>query len=175
VTTRKARPIEKSGRDYLFVDQARFEEMRARNAFLEWAKVFGHYYGTLRAPVEEKLSEGKDMLFDVDWQGRQQLADAMGADVVSVFILPPTARELARRLSTRAQDKEGDRQHRMQFASSEISHYAEYDYIIINTALEESLQQLRAILAAERMKRARQLGLGQFVKGLVEELEPKSD
>ena len=173
VTTRKPRPVEEDGKDYIFVSEKKFEEMKAQGAFLEQAIVFGNHYGTPRAEVERILALGKDIVFDVDWQGRQQLADAMGGDVVSIFILPPDADALKKRLTMRAQDDEAARDYRMKFAPNEISHYAEYDYIVVNYDLATSLTLLRSILAAERLRRGRQTGLRQFVDGLLNVLRPK--
>lgn len=167
ITTRKPRPAEKNGVDYVFISEKQFKQMEKEGAFLESATVFGNNYGTSKSAVEKLQESGKDVLFDVDWQGRQKLAGAKGADVVSVFILPPNAEELKKRLAVRAQDNEAARAHRMKLAPSEISHYAEYDYIIVNTDLAKSLKQLKAILAAERAKRSRQTGLRQFVDGLL--------
>ncbi len=172
VTTRAPRSAEENGKDYIFVSEEKFEAMKNAGAFLEQAVVFGNHYGTLRADVDDLLNAGKDVLFDVDWQGRQQLADAKGADVVSVFILPPDAHALKKRLTTRAQDDEEARNYRMKFAPNEISHYAEYDYIILNHDLGDSLVSLRTILLAERLRRERQTGLRRFVDGLLEELQP---
>ena len=171
VTTRPPRPAETDGKDYIFLTPDQFSKMHDEGALLESAEVFGHHYGTPRARVEEALARGRDVLFDVDWQGRQQLADALGEDVVSVFILPPSAQELHRRLASRGQDKTETRGHRMKYAPGEISHYAEYDYIVVNFDLAESLAQLRAILFAERMKRTRQTGLRQLVDELMNELQ----
>ncbi len=171
VTTRPARPSEIDGKDYIFLTPDQFNKMRDEGALLESAEVFGHNYGTPRQSVEDNLARGRDVLFDVDWQGRQQLADAMSEDVVSVFILPPSARELSRRLASRGQDKAETRGQRMKYAPREISHYAEYDYIVVNYDLAESLTQLRAILHAERMRRARQTGLRQLVDELTAELQ----
>ncbi len=171
VTTRPPRAAEKNGRDYTFLTLEKFNKMNTSGDLLESAEVFGHHYGTPRTPIVNSLARGRDVLFDVDWQGRQQLADAMGEDVVSVFILPPSAQELHRRLASRGQDKAETRGRRMKYAPGEISHYAEYDYIIVNYELAESLRQLRAILHAERMKRARQTGLRQLVDELMEQLQ----
>ncbi len=171
VTTRPPRPSEEEGKDYTFVSTETFETMKREGAFIEQAEVFGNYYGTPRAAVETRLAEGKDILFDVDWQGRQQLAGAFSADVVSVFILPPDAAALKSRLTMRAQDDEAARLYRMKFAPSEISHYAEYDYIIVNEEVGQSVMQARAILQAERLRRTRQTGLRQFVDGLRDELD----
>ena len=170
VTTRKPRPGEVDGQDYHFVDTQGFGEMRNRGALLEHAKVFDNYYGTPRQPVEEALRGGHDVLFDIDWQGTQQLQEAAADDLVKVFILPPTAAELEKRLNSRAQDSAEVVAGRMAKASDEISHYPEYDYIIVNEDAEASLSQLRAILTAERLKRGRQTGLSDFVKTLREAL-----
>lgn len=170
VTTRKPRPGEVDGQDYHFVDTQGFGEMRNRGALLEHAKVFDNYYGTPRQPVEEALRGGHDVLFDIDWQGTQQLQEAAADDLVKVFILPPTAAELEKRLNSRAQDSAEVVAGRMAKASDEISHYPEYDYIIVNEDAEASLAQLRAILTAERLKRGRQTGLSDFVKTLREAL-----
>lgn len=169
-TTRKPRPGETDGHDYHFVDTQTFGEMRNRGALLEHAKVFDNYYGTPRAPVEEALRAGRDVLFDIDWQGTQQLQEAAAEDLVKVFILPPTAAELEKRLTQRAQDSADVVAARMSKASDEISHYPEYDYIIVNMEADYSLMQLRAILTAERLKRSRQTGLSDFVKTLREAL-----
>lgn len=167
ITTRKPRSIEKNGTDYIFVSEKQFKQMEKAGDFLESAHVFGNNYGTQKSSVEKLQASGKDVLFDVDWQGRQKLADAKGDDVVSVFILPPNADELKKRLTARAQEDEVARVNRMKHAPSEISHYAEYDYIIVNADLAQSLAQLKAILIAERFKRSRQTGLRQFVDGLL--------
>ena len=170
LTTRPPRPGEVEGQDYYFVDRQRFGEMRNRSELLEHAKVFDNYYGTPRAPVEAALSAGRDVLFDIDWQGTQQLQEAAADDLVRVFILPPTAAELESRLKTRAQDSADVVAGRMAKASDEISHYAEYEYIVVNHDAAESLVQIKAILTAERLKRARQTGLSDFVHGLREAL-----
>lgn len=166
VTTRKPRPGEVDGRDYWFVDAAKFEAMIAAEELLEWATVFGNYYGTPRAPIEQAIAQGRDVLFDIDWQGTQQLSERMAGDLVRVFVLPPTAEMLEKRLRTRAQDPDQVVARRMAEASSEISHWAEYDYVIINEDLAESSGELRAILAAERLRRDRMTGLSAFVRGL---------
>jgi guanylate kinase len=166
VTTRKPRPGEEDGKDYIFVDEARFETMRKKGDLLEWAKVFGNSYGTPRAPVEAAIARGEDVLFDIDWQGAQQLAEKMAGDLVRVFILPPSGAVLETRLRGRAQDPPEIVAKRMAEASSEISHWAEYDYVIVNADLETSISGLKAILAAERLKRERLLGLSQFVRDL---------
>ncbi len=165
-TTRARRPGEVHGRDYLFVDPEEFTLMINRRELLEHAKVFGNYYGTPRQQVEQTLAEGSDVLFDIDWQGTQQMADRARADLVSVFILPPSTAELERRLRSRAQDSPAVVAERMSKAADEISHYREYDYIIVNHKISDSVAQVRAILAAERLRRDRQLGLTDFVKYL---------
>ncbi len=167
-TTRARRPSEKDGVDYSFVDTATFSGMIDRGEFLEHARVFDHYYGTPRAPVEAALKAGRDVLFDIDWQGTQQLQEKGRADLVTVFILPPSTRDLEKRLMTRAQDSPDIVQKRMAKAADEMSHYAEYDYTIINRDIATSLTELKAILTAERLKRERQLGLVDFVKALRE-------
>lgn len=168
MTTRPKRPGEVSARDYHFVKTADFNLMVNRDELLEYAKVFGHYYGTPAAPVMEALEGGQDVLFDIDWQGTQQLAERARADLVSVFILPPSTSELEKRLRGRAQDSAEVVANRMRRAPDEMSHYPEYDYIIVNREIEESIEMAMAILKAERLKRARQTGLGEFVKGLRE-------
>lgn len=166
VTTRKPRPGEVDGKDYRFVDQAQFDRMRDGGELLEWAQVFDNYYATPRAAVEDAIASGRDVLFDIDWQGAQQLAEKMAGDLVRVFVLPPSGEVLERRLHARAQDPPEVVARRMAEAAAEISHWPEYDYVIVNTHLEESIAGLRAILAAERLKRDRQLGLGDFVREL---------
>jgi guanylate kinase len=166
VTTRPKRPGEVAGVDYHFIEKPEFELKRNRRDLLEWAKVFGHYYGTPRAPVEAALHAGKDVLFDIDWQGTQQLKEHARDDLVTVFILPPSMRELERRLKSRAQDSAEEVARRMAKAADEMSHWAEYDYIIVNLDLKRSLERVQAILQAERLKRERQVGLNDFVKGL---------
>ena len=166
VTTRPKRPGEVDGRDYHFIDPTEFNLRVNRGQLLEHAKVFDHYYGTPREPVMAALGEGKDVLFDIDWQGTQQLAEAALDDLVRVFILPPSSRELERRLNTRAQDPPEVIASRMAKAADEMSHYFEYDWVIVNRDLDESLASVRSILRSERLKRKRQVGLGEFVKGL---------
>lgn len=168
-TTRERRPGEAHGQDYYFVAEKEFFKMRDNNEFLEWANVFGHYYATPRSLVEDTLRQGKDVLFDIDWQGAQQLDEAAGEDVVKVFILPPSRDELERRLRQRAQDPEDIVQKRMAKADAEISHWAEYDYVIVNYDLDESEELLRSILFAERLKRRRQIGLAKIVKEMMGE------
>ena len=163
-TTRRKRPGETEGKDYYFTDNQSFGERVNRSELLEHAKVFDYYYGTPRAPVEQALSAGRDVLFDIDWQGTQQIYEQAGDDLVRVFILPPSTRALEARLRARAQDTDEVVARRMSEASSEMSHWQEYDYVIVNDDLDKSLQQVRAILAAERLKRTRQIGMGEFVK-----------
>lgn len=169
-TTRKPRPGEKDGVDYYFLSTEDFGLKVNRGEFLEHAKVFDNYYGTPRAPVEEALTEGRDVLFDIDWQGTQQLMETAGEDIVRVFILPPSGQELEQRLKTRAQDPAEVVAARMAKASDEISHYTDYDYIIVNREVDKSLAQLKAILMSERLKRKRQVGLSNFVRGLQQAL-----
>jgi len=166
VTTRPPRPGEVDGKDYFFVTQDEFDRMVRENAFLEHARVFDNCYGTPRQAVEAALSQGRDILFDVDWQGTQQLKHNARADLVSVFILPPSIAELERRLHTRAQDPEEVVRRRMARAADEMSHWAEYDYIIVNVDVERSVAQVESILAAERLRRDRQIGLAEFVKSM---------
>jgi guanylate kinase len=170
-TTRTKRPGEVEGRDYLFVEKARFEEMVKRNEFLEWATVFDNRYGTPRAPVEAALSKGEDVLFDIDWQGTQQLREKARADVVSVFILPPSAADLEKRLHSRAQDSHEVIHGRMSRASHELSHWAEYDYIVINHEIDAAFAEVQSILKAERLKRERRIGLTAFVRELQRQLD----
>jgi guanylate kinase len=167
-TTRPMRPGETDGGDYHFVDRAVFDRMIAEGAFLEYAKVFDHQYGTPRAPVEQSLAGGRDVLFDIDWQGTQQLAQSARDDLVSIFILPPSIGALEQRLKTRAQDSADVVAKRMAKAADEMSHWAEYDYIVVNEDLDASVARVRGILTAERLKRQRQIGLAEFVKGLRE-------
>ena len=167
-TTRPMRPGEVDGVDYHFMDPTDFNLMINRRELLEHAKVFGNYYGTPRGPVEDALAAGHDVIFDIDWQGAQQLAEQARDDLVSVFILPPSTAELDRRLHARAQDPEEVVAQRMAKAGDEMSHWAEYDFIVVNRDVEESVTQIRAILAAERLRRRRQIGLSDFVKRLQE-------
>jgi guanylate kinase len=166
VTTRPKRPGEVDGRDYHFIDRARFDAMIKRGELLEWAEVFGNGYGTPRRPVEKALRSGRDVLFDIDWQGTQQLSEKARDDLVSVFILPPTVKELERRLQRRAQDSRAVIGSRMAKAAGEMSHWPEYDYVIVNRDKDEAFAEVRAVLAAERLKRERQSGLSAFVRGL---------
>jgi len=164
VTTRPPRPGEVNGRDYHFIDEAAFKRMREADELLEWARVFDNFYGTPRAPVETAIKGGRDILFDIDWQGAQQLSERMKHDVVRVFILPPSAAALQRRLQTRAQDSAEVVRRRMEAASAEISHWPEYDYVIVNANIDVSMTGLKAILTAERLKRERLDGLSAFVR-----------
>jgi guanylate kinase len=171
VTTRAQRPGEVDGQHYHFIDDARFAEMVAGDELLEHATVFGNSYGTPRQPVEEALAAGTDILFDVDWQGAQQLRDQMPADLVPVFILPPSADELHNRLQTRASDPEDVVMHRMSRASGEMSHWGEYAYVVVNRDIDASVAGVRAILHAERLRRERQIGLGEFINKMRRQLD----
>jgi guanylate kinase len=166
VTTRPPRPGEVDGRDYHFIDRARFDAMIKRGELLEWAEVFGNGYGTPRAPVEATLASGRDVLFDIDWQGTQQLREKGRDDLVSVFVLPPSVPDLEQRLRMRAQDAAEVIRTRMAKAADEMSHWAEYDYVIINRRVADAFADVRAILGAERLKRERQPGLSAFVRSL---------
>jgi guanylate kinase len=167
-TTRKPRPGEVEGHDYYFVTKDKFSEMIENEDFLEHAKVFDNYYGTPRAPVEEALMDGRDVIFDIDWQGAQQLEQAAVEDLVKIFILPPNMRALESRLRTRAQDSDDVIAKRMSKSEAEISHWSEYDYIIVNEDIDTAMAELQSIVMAERMKRRRQSWLGPFIKALVE-------
>ena len=166
------RPDEMDGRDYHFVDEAGFARLRERGAFLECAEVFGHWYGTARDPVESALDAGRDVVFDIDWQGSQQLAEAVQGDLVRIFILPPSLEALEQRLKRRAQDTAAVVAERMSRAADEMSHYDEYDYVVINTALERSVKEVRSILRAERLRRDRLRGLDAFVRKLTVSTKP---
>ena len=168
VTTRRKRPGEIEGHDYHFIDSARFDAMVEKGELLECAQVFGHCYGTPRAPVDGALARGRDMLFDIDWQGTQQLREKADRDLVSIFVLPPSIPDLERRLRSRAQDSDEVIHARMAKAADEMSHWAEYDYVVVNSDIGTSLTNLKAILTAERLKRERQVGMSVFVKGLRE-------
>ena len=163
-TTRPRRPGEVDGEHYRFVDKTAFDLMVNQQELLEYAKVFDHYYGTPRGPVEEALSAGQDVLFDIDWQGTQQIDERARDDLVSVFILPPSTAELERRLNTRAQDSAEVIANRMAKAADELTHWSEYDYVVVNESFEDSVEQVQAILEAERLKRTRQEGLSDFVR-----------
>ncbi len=170
-TTRPMRRGEVDGKDYYFVDQSRFEAMIANGELLEWATVFENRYGTPRAPVEAALAAGQDVLFDIDWQGTQQLRSRSPSDVVSVFILPPSARALEQRLHTCAQDSDGVIRDRMKKAGDEMSHFDAYDYIIVNDNIGIAFEAVKSILRAEQLKRERQVGLAGFVSALQRQLE----
>ena len=165
-TTRPMRPGEEDGRDYRFVELDEFRRMVAAHEFLEWAHVFGHRYGTPRAPVDAMLGAGRDVLFDIDWQGAQQLHQIAGGDVVRVFILPPSMRELHERLLRRATDSAEVIEGRMGRAATEVSHWDGYDYVLVNDEVEGCFERVRTILAAERLRRSRQTGLIGFVRKL---------
>jgi guanylate kinase len=173
VTTRPMRPGEIDGRHYHFIDRKRFDQLKQKDELLEHAEVFGNFYGTPRKPVEQALKQGRDVLFDIDWQGTQQLRESAADDLASVFLLPPSSSELARRLHTRAQDDEKVIQARMAKAGDEMSHWAEYDYVVVNRELDRAFAEVRAILAAERLKRKRQPGLSAFVRGLTAQKSKK--
>jgi guanylate kinase len=166
-TTRPKRPGERDDIDYHFVSDAEFDRMIAEGEFVEWAPVFGYRYGTPKAPVKAALKTGRDILFDIDWQGTQQLQAAMGEDLVRIFILPPSMAELERRLHTRGTDSEQVIADRMSRAASEISHWPEYDYVLVNRDTAECLAEVKAIVSAERLKRGRQVGMVPFVRDLV--------
>jgi guanylate kinase len=166
VTTRRPRPNEREGVDYYFVSRGQFEDLKTGGRLLEWAEVFGNFYGTPAEPVEAALADGRDIVFDVDWQGAASIAGVLPNDTVRVFILPPSGEELSRRIYARASDPEHEIETRLKAAAVEISHWPEYDYVIVNVDLNESMAQLQAIVAAERLKRSRQLGLPEFVSTL---------
>ncbi len=170
VTTRPKRPDEVHGRDYRFVGPNEFDRMRAAGELLEHARVFGRDYGTPREPVERALEAGRDVLFDIDWQGARQLKAKARDDLVGIFVLPPSSHELHARLRRRAQDPDDVVAERMRRAPDEMSHWAEFNYVVVNRDLQESVERVRAILTAERLRRARQVGLPDFVKGLSEGL-----
>ena len=173
-TTRKPRPGEEEGREYYFLSKDAFLTYVRDGEMLEHAEVFGNFYGSPKAPVVKALEAGQDMLFDVDWQGAQQIGNsALGRDVVSIFILPPSIAELDRRLRTRGQDSDEVIAGRMAKSRDEISHWAEYDYVLVNEDLEATFEQLKAILTAERLKRERQPQLSAFVRTLNEEFEAR--
>ncbi|HLH95783.1 MAG TPA: guanylate kinase [Xanthobacteraceae bacterium] len=170
MTTRKQRPGEVEGEHYHFVDDASFDKMVQSNGLLEWAQVFGNRYGTPRDPVEAALARGRDVLFDIDWQGTQQVREKARGDLVSVFVLPPSVAELERRLHSRAQDSAEVIRGRMAKAFDELSHWPEYDYVVINKDIDRTFIEVQSILAAERLKRERQVGLSAFVRGLQSQL-----
>ena len=169
-TTRARRKGEEDGKDYYFVDRDNFTRMRDRGEFLEWAVVFDNFYGTPRGPVEQALKAGRDVLFDVDWQGAASLREKANDDVVTVFILPPSAADLEQRLNVRAQDPPETVRRRMLGASNEIQHWDEYDYVVVNYDIDQSVAALRSILAAERLRASRLTGLKAFVQNLLAEL-----
>jgi guanylate kinase len=169
ITTRPRRPSEVDGVHYHFIDAERFGRMRDGGELLEWAEVHGYLYATPRAPVEAALAGGHDVLFDIDWQGTRQLAEAMPADIVRVFILPPSMAELRARLERRAEDAEEVINRRLANARTEIEHWSDYEYVVVNEDLQRSLGLVRSILIGERQKRERQLGLGDLVAGLLAE------
>lgn len=168
VTTRSPRPGERDGEDYYFITKDKFAALEAEDELLEHARVFENYYGTPREPVEEALADGKDIVFDIDWQGAQQLTEAAADDLVKIFILPPNMRELEQRLRTRAQDSDDVIAKRMSKSENEISHWAEYDYVLVNENIDRAMGELLSIVTAERMRRKRQPWLSGFVKGLIE-------
>jgi guanylate kinase len=174
VTTRPRRTSEIEGVHYKFVSRRQFEIMRDGGELLEWAEVHGNFYGTPREPVETALAEGRDVLFDIDWQGTQQLYDTMRADVVSVFVLPPTAEELKLRLERRAEDTADIISRRLENAADEIPHWEEYDYVLVNRDLGKSFARLRGILTAERLKRVRKDDIQEFVDKLLGDLKTLS-
>lgn len=173
-TTRNPRPGEEDGREYYFKTRAEFEAMVSSGEMLEHAEVFGNFYGSPKGPVEAAMKDGRDTLFDIDWQGGQQIRNsALGRDVVSIFVLPPSIAELERRLRSRGQDSDEVIAGRMAKSRSEISHWAEYDYVIINRDIDSAFKQLVTILEAERMRRDRQPDLAEFVRGLNREFEAR--
>ncbi|MBP9950434.1 MAG: guanylate kinase [Cypionkella sp.] len=173
-TTRAPRPGEVDGRDYHFSGRAEFEAMVQGGQMLEHAEVFGNFYGSPRAPVEAAMNEGRDTLFDIDWQGGQQIRNsALGRDAVSIFVLPPSIAELERRLRSRAQDSDAVIAGRMAKSRDEISHWAEYDYVLINNDIDAAFAELATILQAERMRRDRQPALSEFVRSLNKEFETR--
>jgi guanylate kinase len=172
VTTRQRRSSEVEGVHYYFVSQRRFEQMRDRNELLEWAEVHGNGYGTPRKPVEASLKAGRDVLFDIDWQGTQQILERAREDVVSIFILPPSMAELRSRLVRRAEDAPDVIAKRLANAREEIARWTVYDYVIVNDDLEKAYEAVRSILAAERLRRSRAVGLGEFVERLLTETLP---
>ena len=169
VTTRQRRPSEIAGRHYHFIDRAEFEMLRASDALLEWAEVHGNFYGTPRKPVEEAMAAGRDMLFDIDWQGAQQVQEKMAADVVSIFILPPSMTELQSRLHRRAEDTEEVIATRLANSRAEIEHWHEYDYVILNDDLDAAFDAVQSIVKTERLRRDRRHGMYDFVTKLLTE------
>ncbi len=169
-TTRSPRPGETDGEDYYFISKNKFAQMIDDEAFLEHARVFDNFYGTPRAPVEQALGDSRDIVFDIDWQGAQQLTQAAADDLVKIFILPPNMRELEKRLKSRAQDSDETIAKRMSKSEAEISHWAEYDYVIVNEDIDIAMNELRTIVASERMRRRRQPWLSSFVKSIVQSI-----
>jgi guanylate kinase len=172
VTTRQKRPSEIAGRHYHFISVREFERLRDSDALLEWAEVHGNFYGTPREPVEAAMADGRDMLFDIDWQGARQLQEKMKADVVAIFVLPPTMTELQSRLHRRAEDTEDVIRTRLANSRAEIEHWREYDYVLVNDDLDTAFHSVSSIIGAERLRRDRRHGMFDFVRGLLEE-EPK--
>lgn len=170
ITTRRPRPGEREGVDYHFTDAAGFDAMREAGELLEWARVFDHFYGTPKTAVMTAIADGRDVLFDIDWQGAQQLSEKMPGDVVRVFVLPPSGATLEHRLHTRAQDPPDVVARRMAAASAELSHWPEYDYVIVNSDIGASVTAAKAILAAERLRRSRLVGLSAFVRDMQDAL-----
>ncbi len=170
MTTRIARPGEVNNKDYIFVEKQEFSKAVEEGGLLEWAHVFGNQYGTPRKQVEDTLEQGRDVMFDIDWQGTQQLHEKAGQDLVRVFILPPSVSALEERLHKRGQDDQQVVKKRMSEAANQISHWAEYDYVIINENLEKSFEELQIILQAERLKRERRIGLSTFVRNMVQKM-----
>lgn len=166
-TTRPKRPAEENGVDYHFVDDSEFDRMIEAGEFVEWAHVFGHRYGTPKAPVKQALRKGRDILFDIDWQGARQLEPDFGEHLVTIFLLPPSMAELEKRLRARNQDSEEVIADRMRRAADEIDHWAEYEYVLVNRDMDRCLEQVRSIVSAERSKKARQTGLVEFVRELI--------
>jgi guanylate kinase len=169
VTTRERRPSEIDGRHYHFIDRKAFDDLRSRDDLLEWAEVHGNFYGTPRSPVEKALAEGRDMIFDIDYQGTRQVRERLQEDVVTVFILPPSFSELRHRLERRAEDSPATIEKRLANARNEMQRWVEYDYVIVNDDLDESFRALESILAAERLKRVRRTGLTSFVDAMLAE------
>jgi guanylate kinase len=169
VTTRARRPSEIDGRHYHFIEREAFDDLRSRDDLLEWAEVHGNFYGTPRRPVEKVLGAGRDMIFDIDYQGTRQVRSKLAQDVVTVFILPPSMAELRQRLERRAEDSAETIEKRLSNARTEIQRWVEYDYVLVNDDLQNAFRSLQGILAAERLKRARRTGLATFVDGLLAE------
>ncbi|MEE8258272.1 MAG: guanylate kinase [Sphingomonadales bacterium] len=167
MTTRPPRNLEKEGRDYFFVSENEFTQVANKDGFLEYAKVFGFLYGTPKQKVEDSLAKGKDVLFDIDWQGTQQIIQKKSSDMVSIFILPPSINELRKRLISRGQDSTEQIEKRMETAHGELSHWAEYDYVIVNDKFDDCIKEIKSILEVERKKRNRQDWLIDYMKNLM--------